>query len=133
MKPLLALMLLVATAHAAPSKPELLAAENDAWKAAKPVLERACASCHTSAGKQSSKKKLDHFSLDTYPPGGHHATTIGSTVRKVLGLAGKKATMPSGKPGSVRGDDLAKIKAWIAAWEAADKAGAHPKAEHHKH
>jgi hypothetical protein len=36
--------------------------------------------------------------------------------------------MPFDKPGSVHGDDLAKIKAWADAWEAAEKAGAHPPA-----
>jgi hypothetical protein len=34
--------------------------------------------------------------------------------------------MPYDKPGSVKGDDLAKIKAWTDAWEAAEKGGAHP-------
>jgi hypothetical protein len=41
------------------------------------------------------------------------------------GSTEKKATMPSGKAGSVTGDDLAAIKAWTDAWDAADNAGAH--------
>ena len=61
-----------------------------------------------------------------YPLGGHHTATIGFTIRDVLGISGKKATMPYDKPGSVQGDDLAAIKAWTDAWEAADKGGAHP-------
>lgn len=108
------------------SNAELLATETSAWETAKPVFEKACASCHTSAGKEASKKKLDHFNMDAYPLGGHHAAMIGFTIREVLGISGKKATMPSDKPGSVQGDDLAKIKAWTDAWEAAEKAGAHP-------
>jgi hypothetical protein len=47
-------------------------------------------------------------------------------VREVLGLTPDKAAkMPLGDPGIVKGDELAKIKAWTDAWEAADKAGAH--------
>jgi mono/diheme cytochrome c family protein len=114
-------------------KAELLAAETDAWNAAKPVFDQACAGCHTTAGKKASKKKLDHFNFDSYPPGGHHAATIGFTIRDVLGISGKKPTMPDDKPGSVKGDDLAKIKAWTDAWEAAEKAGAHPAGPKHDH
>lgn len=114
-------------------KVALLATETSAWEAAKPVFDKACASCHTTAGKKASKKKLDHFNFDTYPPGGHHTATIGFTIRDVLGISGKKATMPYDKPGSVTGDDLAKIKAWTDAWEAADKAGAHPSTGDHHH
>ena len=113
-------------------KVELLAAETSAWETAKPVFESACATCHSTAGKKASKKKLDHFTLDTYPPGGHHTATIGYTIRDVLGISGKKPTMPYDKPGSVKGDDLAKIKAWTDAWEAAEKGGAHPPAAAHE-
>jgi len=107
---------------------DLLASERTAWDTAKPVFDKACASCHTKAGKKAAKKKLAHFDMDSYPLGGHHAGTIGSTIRDVLGVTGKKPTMPYDKPGSVKGDDLAKIQAWTDAWEAADKGGAHPPA-----
>jgi hypothetical protein len=118
---------------AADPKADLLAAEAAAWATARPVFENACATCHTSAGKKATKKKLDHFNFDSYPPGGHHTSTIGFTIRDVVGLSGKKPTMPYDKPGSVQGDDLATIKAWTDAWEAADKAGAHPPAAAHRH
>jgi mono/diheme cytochrome c family protein len=114
-------------------KVELLAAETAAWETAKPVFEKSCATCHTSAGKKAAKKKLDHFNMDTYPLGGHHTATIGYTIREVLGISGKKPTMPYDKPGSVKGDDLAKIKAWTDAWEAAEKGGAHPPADKDHH
>ena len=107
-------------------KADLLAAETSAWETAKPVFVKSCGTCHTKAGKKAAKKKLDHFDFDTYPPGGHHTGTIGFTIRDVLGISGKKATMPDDKPGSVKGDDLAKIASWADAWEAAEKAGAHP-------
>lgn len=107
-------------------KADLLATERAAWATARPVFDKACASCHTKAGKKSAKKKLDHFDMDTYPPGGHHTGTIGFTIRDVLGISGKKPTMPYDKPGSIKGDDLATIKAWTDAWESAEKAGAHP-------
>jgi hypothetical protein len=107
-------------------KAELLAAETSAWETAKPVFTKYCAHCHTNDGKKAAKKKLDHFAMDTYPLGGHHTATIGFTIRDVLGISGKKSTMPDDKPGSVKGDDLATIKAWTDAWEAAEKGGAHP-------
>lgn len=114
-------------------KVELLAAETAAWETAKPVFDKACSSCHTTAGKKASKKKLDHFNFYAYPPGGHHTATIGTTIREVLGLNGEKPTMPYDKPGSVQGDDLAKVKAWTEAWAAADKAGAHTAIGAHDH
>ena len=107
-------------------KAELLAAETSAWDTAKPVFAKYCATCHTKDGRKAAKKKLDHFAMDTYPPGGHHTATIGFTIRDVLGISGKKATMPYDKPGSIKGDELAAIKAWTDAWEAAEKGGAHP-------
>jgi mono/diheme cytochrome c family protein len=112
-------------------KVQLLAAETSAWETAKPVFTKYCSTCHTKDGKKAAKKKLDHFDMDTYPPGGHHTGTIGFTIRDVLGISGKKAKMPYDKPGSVKGDDLAAIKAWTDAWEAAEKAGAHGAADHH--
>lgn len=119
-------------APAEPSRPDpakqkaaLLAAETAGWETAKPAFEKACATCHTKAGKKAAKKKLDHFDMTTYPIGGHHTATIGFSIRDVLGLSGKKPTMPFNKPGSVQGDDLANIKAWTDAWEAADRGGAH--------
>lgn len=112
------------------AKAQLLAAETSAWETAKPTFTRYCATCHTKDGKKAAKKKLDHFDMDTYPFGGHHTATIGFTIRDVLGISGKKATMPYDDPGAVKGDDLAAIKAWTDAWEAADKAGAHGAGEH---
>lgn len=118
-----------------PAKPdpklELIAAETSAWNTAKPTFEKYCATCHTKDGKKSAKKKLDHFDMGAYPPGGHHTATIGFTIRDVLGISGKKATMPYDKPGTVKGDELAAIKAWTDAWEAAEKAGAHGEGAHH--
>ena len=112
---------------------DLVVAETAAWETAKPVFQRACATCHTRDGKKAAKKKLDHFDLGSYPPGGHHTATIGFTIRDVLGITGKKPTMPYDRPGSVTGDDLAAIKAWTDAWEAAEQAGAHPHAGDHHH
>src|SRR5262245_23225213 len=121
-------------ADAAKSKAKLLAAETRAWQAATPVLQKHCASCHTKDGKSAARKRLDHFNFTSYPVGGHHAAKIGFTVRSVLGLERKKASMPFGKAGTVTGDDLAAIKAWTEAWDAADKGGAHAAApQDHAH
>jgi uncharacterized membrane protein len=115
-----------------PSKPDpaqvkarLLAAETRAWSTAKPVLQKHCASCHAQGSRGATKKKLDHYDITSYPVGGHHAATIGAATRAVLGLSGKKPTMPFGKPGAVAGDELAAVKAWTEAWDQAHRAGAH--------
>ena len=87
----------------------------------------ACADTVPPLIAKATKKKLDHFSMDGYPFGGEHATSIGNEIRVVLAIDGnKKATMPSDKPGSVTGDDLAAIKAWTEAWLASGAAGNHP-------
>ena len=91
------------------------------------MFEKYCANCHTKTGKKATGKKLGHFDMTTYPFGGEHAKSIGNEIRVVLAIDGhKKATMPDDKPGSVKGDDLAAIKAWTEAWQAAGAAGAHP-------
>ena len=109
----------------AKAKANLLAAETRAWNAAKPVLEKYCAKCHSQGAQGATKKKLDRFDMSSYPMTGPRAATIGTTMRDVMGISGKKPTMPFGKPGAVTGDELAAIKAWTDAWQAADKAGAH--------
>jgi mono/diheme cytochrome c family protein len=111
-----------------PAEPtgDLAAAETAAWEAAKPVFEKYCASCHTKDGKKAAKKKLDHFDMTSYPFTGHHAETIGFTIREVLGVTGKKPTMPFDNKGAVQGDELALIVRWADAWQAA-----HPNAKPH--
>lgn len=93
--------------------------ERAAYERAKPVFDKHCAKCHTSGGAASSAKALEHFAMDGYPFGGHHAAEIGVTVRKSIGAAGSKATMPRGNPGAVQGDELAMILAWANAFDAA--------------
>jgi len=99
--------------------PAFADAEHDAFERAKPVFEAYCAKCHTTGGKSASKKKLDHFDMSSYPFGGHHAAQIGPTIRKVLGMTGKSPSMPSDRKGAVKGDELARIRAWCDAWDAA--------------
>lgn len=110
-----------------PDPAQLAAAETAAYQRARPVFEKHCATCHTKNGKKAAKKKLDHFSMDSYPFGGHHTNSIGNTIRNVLAIDGdKKPTMPYDKPGAVQGDELATIKAWTEAWQASGEAGNHP-------
>lgn len=92
-------------------------AELAAFENAKPVFEKHCARCHTeSSGKRSA---LKHFVMDAYPFGGHHATSMPATIRKVLGQSGKRATMPKDKPGVVSGEELKLILEWADAAERA--------------
>ncbi|MEJ7598384.1 MAG: hypothetical protein WKG01_10775 [Kofleriaceae bacterium] len=106
-------------------KADLLALEMAAYEKSKPVFAKFCASCHSKGQKNAKKKTLDHFDISTYPFAGHHAMELGEAVRDVLGLTGDKPTMPKGKPGAVKGDDLALIAAWADAFDAAHKGGAH--------
>lgn len=116
-------------------KAELLATETSAYQAAKPVFEKYCASCHQQGGKKATAKKLGHFDITSYPFAGHHAMEVGATVRKVLGIGGGKPTMPMGKPGIVKGDELALIAAWADAFDASHTGGAHEgmEGDEHKH
>jgi hypothetical protein len=107
------------------SKPDLLAAERAAWDTAQPVMQRYCAKCHIVGGSAATAKKLKRFNITSYPVSGNRAATAGFSVREALGLTGKSPRMPSDQPGAVKGDDLAKVKAWTDAWAAAEQAGAH--------
>jgi hypothetical protein len=111
----------------------LLAAETAAFETAKPVFDASCAHCHTKGGAKASPGKLKHFDMSAYPFTGHHADSITKTIRHVLGVDGKKPSMPKDKPGSVKGEDLDKIKAWADAYDAAEQGGAHAATEHADH
>lgn len=106
-------------------KVQLLAAETAAYDAAKPVFETFCAGCHTTGGKKAKRGMLKHFDMTTYPFAGKDGNAKG--IAEVLGLDGAhKPSMPPGKAaGTVKGDDLALIKAWVDANEAAHAGGAH--------
>lgn len=106
-------------------KADLLAAEMTAYENVKPLVEKYCASCHTRGRKGAKPKTLEHFETTTYPFGGHHAMEVGKNVRKVLGIGGRKPTMPKNKPGIVQGDELALFAAWADAFDASHAAGAH--------
>ena len=118
-------------------KAELLAAEMSAFEKAKPVFDKWCAKCHSQGNKLATKKKLDHFDMTKYPFAGHHAMEISKEIRDVLGMDGSKPTMPFDKKGAVKGEELAAIKAWADAFDAAHAGGAHEGGAHnhggHKH
>lgn len=103
-------------------------AEQEAWAAAKPVFDKHCARCHTQTGAKKKKSALKHFDMTTYPFGGHHAGELGEEIREVLGVDGKKATMPADERGAVQGEELDLVVKWSKAFEAAHAAGLH---EHH--
>ena len=116
--------------------PDLAAAEQAAYERARPVFEKYCARCHASAGAKSTEKTLGHFSIDRYPFGGHHAATAGATVREVLGVGGKAATMPKDDPGAVKGAELDAVVEWSKAFDASHAAGLHhhgDEGEEHEH
>lgn len=119
-----------ATPDPAKVKADLLAAETAAFEKAKPVFDKWCASCHTKTGKKQSAKKLEHFDMTAYPFTGEHAGEIGEEIREVLGLTGKKPTMPADKKGAVKGEELEAIKAWSEAFDASHKGGAHEGGAH---
>lgn len=108
----------------------LMAAETAAYEKAKPVFASRCGTCHISGGAKATAKTLGHLDLTSYPFGGHHTDTITTTIRHVLGVDGARPTMPKDKPGSVKGDELALITAWAAAYDASEDGGAHDDHEH---
>ena len=117
--------------HTSGNRLKPTAEELAAFEAAKPAFERHCFRCHTTTGKKSKRKALEHMSMDSYPFGGHHAAEVGKAIRAVLGVEGKeKATMPADDKGAVTGDDLAKILAWAAAFDRAHP-GAATEGHHH--
>ncbi|MDQ3370183.1 MAG: c-type cytochrome, partial [Myxococcota bacterium] len=103
----------------AAAQAQLVAFETAAYERAKPVFEKYCASCHTKGQRGAKAGALKHFEMTTYPFGGHHAAEISGEIREVLAIGGGKPTMPKGKPGSVRGEELALIAAWADAFDAA--------------
>jgi hypothetical protein len=88
-----------------------------AYEQAKPVFETHCARCHTTHGDKSTKAARNHFSMDTYPFGGHHASDISSEIRKVLGASGAKPTMPRDRPGALSKEELQLVLAWADAFD----------------
>ncbi|MDX2054614.1 MAG: hypothetical protein SFV15_19595 [Polyangiaceae bacterium] len=88
--------------------------ERAAYEKAKPIFDRYCSSCHTTAGSRSQGGALQHFDMDHYPFGGHHANEIAAAVRGVLGADGSKPSMPPDRPGAVEGEDLKLILAWAS-------------------
>lgn len=110
----------------------LLGNELAAFEAAKPVFDKYCGSCHTQRPK-AKKKTLGHFDMTTYPFGGHHAMAISREIREVLAIGGGKPTMPRGKPGVVKGQELALIAAWADAFDEAHAGGVHEATPEHGH
>lgn len=106
-------------------KASLLAAEMAAFDKAKPVFDKWCAKCHSKDGAKQSAAKREHFDMTTYPFGGHHAMDVHNEISVVLGVTGKKPTMPADNKGAVKGEELELIKAWIDAFEASHQGGAH--------
>jgi hypothetical protein len=107
----------------------LARAERVAYEKAKPVFEAYCAPCHTSQSDKSGKSALQHFSMDSYPFGGHHAREVTKSIRHVLGASGSKPTMPRDKPGAVQGEDLQLILAWAESYDRAH-VGSEPSRDH---
>lgn len=122
-----------APGEAAAQGPSLVGAEpteDQAYERARPVFEKYCAKCHTSAG--GNPAALLHFSMDRYPFAGHHKAQIGSAIRRVLGASGQPATMPQDRPGAVQGDELRAMLAWADAFDRAHAASG-PAEHDHQH
>lgn len=107
--------------------------EQAAYEKARPVFATYCASCHTSKGATAKPAILEHFSMDGYPFGGHHATEITARIRSVLGATGAKPTMPPDRPGAVKGEELQLILAWADAVDRAKAGDAAGKSDDHEH
>jgi|GEM_PF-1739567 len=123
-----------ATPDPAQAEKDLIAPEMSAYAQAKPVFDKFCAGCHTQGGPGAKKSTLAHFDTTSYPFQGHHSHEMAASIRKALGVGGRKATMPRDKPGSVQGEDLALIMRWADAFNASHVSAAHEgKGKHHSH
>jgi mono/diheme cytochrome c family protein len=97
-----------------------IAQEMRAYEQARPVFEKYCAGCHTERARGTEHAEaLLHFSMVSYPFGGHHADEIAAEIRAVLGAAGNEPTMPPDTPGVVRGEELDLVLAWADAFDRA--------------
>lgn len=114
-----------ATASTATPETDLVTVETAAYDKAKPVFEKYCAKCHSQNGAEQRASTREHFDMTTYPFGGHHAMNVHEEIRIVLGLTGKKPTMPADKKGAVTGEELELIKSWADAFEASHQGAAH--------
>ena len=56
--------------------------EHTAFMAAKPVFEKYCVRCHSSLSERPKAKAIEHVDMTSYPFGGHHASEIGSAIRR---------------------------------------------------
>lgn len=101
-----------------------------AWANAKPVFDKFCASCHARGGPGAKPGTLAHLDITSYPFEGHHADTVAATIRKSLGMDGRKATMPRNKPGSLSAADLALVREWADAFDASHAVVDAPQGEH---
>jgi hypothetical protein len=96
------------------------AAELAAYLKAKPVFVKYCARCHTpTPGAQEQEEAWEHFTMDSYPFGGHHVGELGKTIRLSVGIDGDEPTMPDDDPGLVEGAELELIAAWSRAFDKA--------------
>ena len=112
---------------------DVMVMERAAYERAKPVFDKYCADCHTTEKAQDpDDEALEHFNMDSYPFGGHHAHEIGEEIREVLGAEGDEPTMPMGDPGAVQGEELDLVLAWADAFDNAHggDAEAHGHGEH---
>jgi hypothetical protein len=91
--------------------------EVSAYLDARDAFERHCFRCHASS-EGGNKKALERLDMTRYPFAGRRAGDAGRAVRRALGAAGAKATMPKDDPQSVVGDDLAVLLKWAEAFDA---------------
>jgi hypothetical protein len=107
------------TAAQEPAAGDPVADVRAAYERARPVFEKYCTKCHTTGGTQSKKAALQHFTMDQYPFGGHHASAVAASIREVLGAGGEEPSMPRDEPGAVQGEELALVLAWADAFDRA--------------
>jgi uncharacterized membrane protein len=92
--------------------------EHAAFEQARPVFARYCDGCHSEQGAHRDREALRDLVTTRYPFAGRRAAVAGHAVAVSLGR-GHRATMPDDHPGSVRGDDLARVMAWADAFDRA--------------
>jgi hypothetical protein len=99
--------------------PDVPLVEIAAYVQAKTAFERHCFRCHASNGEEPTRRGMEKLDMSRYPFTGRRAAVAGRTVRRALGGAGPKATMPKDDPDSIAADDLAIILKWADTFEIA--------------
>jgi mono/diheme cytochrome c family protein len=104
---------------AGPGGYEASASELAAYERAKPVFERHCTACHRDGTRLTSGEAMRKVDMNGYPFGGAPRAAMTRTV--MASLTGGGPTMPPFRRQPLTAEEVALIRAWAAATDAANR------------